>query len=84
MSDTLLSEKNAPIGSVVLIRKITLREKHYSTATAGNPFPYERVYGDLESAEVLRWTPKGFAKLAFAHRDLWVDPATYELCELIA
>jgi hypothetical protein len=83
MSDTLLSRSNAPVGSEILIRKITLREKHYSTSTAGNPFPYERVYGDIESAKVLQWTPKGFVKLAFAHRDLWVDSATYELCEVL-
>lgn len=80
MSDTLLSRSNAPVGSEILIRKITLREKHYSTATAGNPFPYERVYGDIREDSVLQWSPKGFVKLSVAG---WVDPATYDLCEVL-
>lgn len=82
MNDSILSEQNAPVGSAVLVRKVSRQMKHEYGAVCSVP-QYETVYGSLDSAIVQKWSKKGYVLLSFRNQALWVDPKEYELCEVL-
>lgn len=82
MNELTLSEPNTPVGSSVLIRKISRQMKPGYGAMCGVP-QYETVYGSLDSAIVQKWSKKGYVLLSFRNQALWVDPKEYELCEVL-
>ena len=82
MNEITFSELYAPVGSSVLIRKVSRQMKHEYGVMCSMP-QYETVYGSLDSAIVQKWSKKGYVLLSFRNQTLWVDPKEYELCEVL-
>ena len=84
MSETELNEKNAPTGSRVLVRKITLREEPFATSLSTGYRHTQRVYGDIEEFIITKWSPGGYVQTGRSNgHNKWEDPKTYILCEVL-